>query len=112
MSKELSVDWSQLEEMGVKTLKNSKDFEDARLAFKNIVNSLDECWEGKDASSYKRNCNNFLDLLKNESIYLESLSKYFNAGSKSYSTVIEEEASKIERMNEAISDEEKRDGVI
>jgi len=108
MSNSLEINWNKLSEHGKNTLKNSEDFEKARLAFIKIIASLDECWKGIDADAYKASCNSFLNDLRKDTLYFEELGKYFDIGSKIYSTVVEVHTKNIERLNDELEEKDRR----
>ena len=105
MANVLKVNWSKLKEMGTKTEELGKEIEEARTNFQNIINSLNECWEGTDATAFVTNCNNFLNELKQDTLYFEALGQYFTKGSDSYSKTVKETSEKIKRMNQMLEEE-------
>ncbi len=108
MSNYLKVNWKQLEKMSENTLKNASDFEASRLKFQEIVNSLGECWTGTDCDSFIKNCNQFLNKLKDDSMYFEELGKYFEKSSKVYGGVVNEHTEKVRKLNDLLEEEKNK----
>ena len=72
MANTLTVDWSEVSNLGKNTLINSADFETARQNFLDLVYSLPECWEGDDADEFIANASSFLTTLKKDTLYFEA----------------------------------------
>ncbi len=102
MSKIVKVNFSQLAERGKNQKELAEKFEKARQDFQTIVNSLNECWEGIDATAFLNNCNNYLEYLKNDTLYFDTLGEYFTTCSLSYNKVVLENKEKINRLNNLI----------
>jgi uncharacterized protein YukE len=108
MSKGIKVNWTSLKKMGDTTIKTSQDFEEARQNFQDIINSLPECWEGIDSSSFMVNCNNFLNDLKKDTLYFGALGEYFTKGSQVYSGVVNTHSEKMKKMNQTLDEEQSK----
>lgn len=104
MAKKLKVNFSQLAERGKEQKELAEKFEKARQDFQTIVNSLNECWEGTDATAFINNCNNYLEYLKKDTLYFDILGEYFNKSSSSYGTVVAENREKVNRLNSLIAE--------
>lgn len=98
----IRVNWTQLSKMGVNTLKNSSDFEEARKMYQEIINSLPECWEGTDQESFMKNCNDFLDELKKDTAHLADFGAFFNKSSSKYTKVEDEHKQNINKINKKL----------
>ncbi len=105
MAKYVKVNWTSLRKMSDNTLKNAVDFEQARLNFQEIINSLGECWVGTDSDNFVKNCNQFLNSLKEDSKYFQSLGEYFDKGAKVYSGVVTTHSEKVKRLNDLLDEE-------
>lgn len=105
MAKYVKVNWTSLKKMSDNTLKNASDFEQARLNFQQIINSLGECWIGTDSESFIKNCNQFLNDLKEDSKYFQSLGEFFDKGSKVYSGVVNTHSEKVKKINDVLDEE-------
>lgn len=108
MRKKLSVNWVKLKEMSEKTRRAASEFEESRVKYQEIIKSLDECWAGIDFQNFQNNCNEYLDDLKNDSIYLDNLGIYFEKCAGVYSGVVESHTEKINKINADIEDENKK----
>lgn len=108
MADYLKVNWNHLKKMSDNTLKNASDFEASRLKFQEIVNSLGECWTGIDSDSYVKNCNGFLNKLKDDSMYFEALGQYFDKGSKVYSGVVTKHSENVKKINDLLEEDKKK----
>lgn len=108
MANYLKVNWTHLKKMSENTLKNSSDFEASRLKFQEIINTLGECWIGIDSESFVKDCNQFLDSLKEDTLYFQSLGEYFDKGSKVYSGVVNSHYEKVKKLNELLEEEQNK----
>ena len=95
MANSLKVNWADVSTLGEDTLTSSENFEQARRNFKDIINSLPECWEGDDADEFIGNCNTFLDNLEKDTLYFQALGTYFSHSSETYGRVVNENAEKM-----------------
>ena len=108
MSKGIKVNWTSLKKMGNTTLKTSQDFEESRQKFQDIINSLPECWEGIDCDCYMTNCNNFLNDLKKDTLFMGALGNYFNKGSQVYSDVVNTHSQKMQKFNQTLDEDKNK----
>lgn len=106
MGKIIKVNWTKLREMGKITDELALEIEDARTKYQNIINSLNECWEGIDATNFTTNCNNFLNEFKNDTLYFEMLGQYFGKGAKSYNSVEETHSQRVKKINSMLEQEQ------
>lgn len=105
MSEKFKVNWNSLKKTSENVLKNSADFEFSRQKFQDIINSLPLCWEGIDNDAYLKNCNAFLENLKNDTLYFNALGKFFEKGSQTYSEIVNTHAEKVKKINDSMDDE-------
>lgn len=111
MSKTLKVNFSELSQRGVEQKELAETFEKARENYQTIINSLNECWEGIDATAFMKSCNNYLEYLKNDTLYFDTLSEYFGACSMSYGKVVAENKEKASRLNSMIENSNQNDNL-
>ncbi len=104
----IKVNWSQLKKMSENTLKNSSDFEASRLKFQEIINSLGECWTGIDSDAFIKNCNQFLNSLKDNTMYFQALGEYFDKGSKVYSGVVNTHSEQVKKLNDLLEEDKNK----
>ncbi len=107
MSKILKVNFSQLAERGKNQKELAEKFEKARQDYQTIVNSLNECWEGIDATAFINSCNEYLKQLEKETIYFDTLSEYFLKGSGKYGKVVTDNKNKIDQLNSQLENDVK-----
>ena len=105
MANTLTVDWSEVSNLGKNTLINSADFETARQNFLDLVYSLPEWWEGDDADEFIANASSFLTTLKKDTLYFEALGKYYDHSSSTYNRVVDEHEKRAIRVNQQLEDE-------
>lgn len=108
----IKVNWTKLREMGKLTNELAVEIEDARTNFQTIVNSLNDCWEGTDATNFVGNCNNFLEDFKKDTLYFSALAQYFDKGSKTYNQVVDAHSQKINRMNNMMLDDKQTFNIV
>lgn len=112
MSKIVKVNWVGLKKISDSTIKDATDFETARKKFQEIILSIPECWEGIDSNNFIANCNNFLEELKNDSIYLNMLGEYFDKSSKAYGNTVNKHSEKMKKMNTELLDEKSKYNLV
>lgn len=108
MAQTLKVNWSNVSDLSKNTLANSEEFEKARKNFLDILNSLPECWEGDDATTFIENSVSYVTSLEKDTVYFELLGKYFETSSEKYGTVVNENAERVEKINHSLDDDESK----
>lgn len=107
----LKINWNELRELGKKTHNTSILFEEGRSKYLEIIQSLNECWEGQDSVNFINNATNYLNILEDDSRYLSELAKYYNISAGTYNESIDAHSEKIKRNRELREAEEKRGSV-
>lgn len=106
MGQSINVNWSQVKDLGKRTLNNQEEFEICRAKLQEICNSVSTCWKGIDADSFITSTNNFYNSLKTDSAYLETWGDFFNKSSMAYSTTVEEGAMRVRQARDLFEEEE------
>ncbi len=112
MANSLEVNWNDVSNLAKDTLTSSEEFEQARKNFKEIINSLPECWEGEDANDYINNCNSFLDNLEKDTVYFNLLGNYFEHSASTYGKVVNENAERMNKINNDLEDDKDKFNLI
>lgn len=112
MGKVVKVNWVRLKAISNSTIKDADDFENARKKFQEIILSIPECWEGVDSNNFITNCNNFLEELKNDSVYLRMLGEYFDKSSQAYGNTVSKHSEKMKKINTELLDESSKYNLV
>ena len=98
----IKINCIEIEKISNSTINDAKELEISRNKMKEIISSLDECWSGIDSESYIDNCSQFLEDLKNDSIYFEKVGEYLKNGIDRYKMVAENNYKSIHSINEQL----------
>ena len=66
MGRKVKVNWTELNNIGNDTTDLVITLEKARLKIKLVLDTMDEAWEGIDATKYKNSYYNLLDYIDTE----------------------------------------------
>ncbi len=77
MSKNLKVNWIEINKLGDKLSSCSEELESVREEMLNLVNDVKSGWTGEDSAKYITNFSNYLEGIKKETTYLNEWSLYF-----------------------------------
>ncbi len=111
-NKPLKVNWTSLKQMSKNSVKNSTEFKEARDNYLDIINSLDECWEGKDASAFKNNCSNYLASLEKDILYFDVIGQYFDKSADAFSNTIDRNVERVNKVNDLLENDVKNSNFI
>lgn len=96
----LKISFSGLNNLGNKTLEAHDMFEEGRSKYLEIIKSLNECWQGYDSEEFVRNASNYLNSLKNDSVYIENMGNFMCNSSKKYNRVVSDNTERMKREND------------
>ena len=105
---EVRVNWAEISDLSIRTLNNCEAFEKARSRYQAVINDLYSCWQGSDADTFVLIANDFLEYLKGNTNYLESMSKIFDKSSRAYSGVVEENSERFKRFNQLLEEKKNK----
>ncbi len=98
MGRKVKVNWTELNNIGNDTTDLVITLEKARLKIKLVLDTMDEAWEGIDATNYKNSYYNLLDYIDTEIKLLLEWSDYFKNSAKKYSSTQEQTARDIDTL--------------
>ncbi len=98
MGRRVKVNWTELNNIGNDTTDLVITLEKARLRIKLVLDTMNEAWEGIDATSYVNSYYDLLDAIDNEIKLLLEWSDYFKRSAKKYSNTQEETARDIDTL--------------
>ena len=96
--RKVKVNWTELNNIGNDTTDLVITLEKARLKIKLVLDTMDEAWEGIDATNYKNSYYNLLDYIDTEIKLLLEWSDYFKNSAKKYSSTQEQTARDIDTL--------------
>ena len=103
----MNFDWDNVKNLSKNTKDNYSKFEESRKKIIEIIDSLPECWEGLDASSFITSVKNYMEVLKSDTEYFDYLGDYFDKVSSNIGGVVETYGEKFTRIDDDLSRETK-----
>lgn len=95
MGKRIMVNWQKLDNLGNNTAKYAEEFEKIRGNIESIVGTINTCWQGIDAEKYIETTTNYLESLKQDTVYLYEISNYFKRSSMRYNSGVNNGISRL-----------------
>jgi len=104
MSKNLKVNWIEINKLGDKLSTCSEELESSRKEMLILVNDIKSGWTGDDSNKFVTNFSNYLDGIKEEINYLNEWSIYFKESTNLYGGNFEECLKKIDSSIDSLED--------
>ena len=111
MGRKLSVNWTELHDLGKRTKKNVNELENIRTNLYNIVNSLSSCWQGADASNYISNASSYLNMMKEDVDFLEQWANAFDRSASLYNGSVDDCTNYVKGTRRTFDEENLNGGV-
>lgn len=102
MGKKLSVNWTELRNLGDRTKDNAEEFEQIRTKMLEIILSIQDCWQGVDSSNFIASAGNYVEKLKTETLSLLEWSEFFYKSAIGYNGAVEDGLNKVRSLREEI----------
>ena len=93
MGRIVKVDWDELKRVSKKFDSYAQEIDKTSKSLRTSINSVKDNWKGADANNFVQNCENLLNSLSNEAIYLRNWHTYLNTVSEAYKENVEKAAS-------------------
>ena len=99
MGKTINVKYEELETLASKYKEEAVELNNIQNELSSVINSLNSVWNGIDSSNFVNSSKALITDLKNESLYLESVSDYISKSGKMLSSDIEESLSRLRAIS-------------
>ena len=109
MGRVIKIDWNSTKELGDIFKIDAEDLMTILDDTESIVESIRDCWHGKDTENFIINSKTLLDEIKKEPGYLIDWYEFFTKATYRYSDNVETGLNKVRSVNAVFADEYERE---
>lgn len=104
MERKIQIDCANVKSVSTKLLGNAEEIKKISSEMQDIVNTIDNNWQGIDSKNFKDKAIGLCNNLNNEATYLEECSSFLSSTSDKYSSNINNIYSRLESTNNTLDD--------